>query len=133
MVSPSGSIRETVRVTSISRSSGGIYSYLDEADISRLLAEALTADVESVLADQTGLVGADAATQKKDDMVSLSLSLFLSPCRLFPSCSQVCLLLLLCSLSLPGGSVIGCGLLLTRHGSPCRRSWGASSRRFRET
>ena len=39
----------------------GEESYLGEADISGLLAEALTADVESVLADQTGLVGADAA------------------------------------------------------------------------
>lgn len=34
---------------------------LDEADVVRLLTEALTADVEAVLADQTGLVGADAA------------------------------------------------------------------------
>ncbi len=41
-------------------------SYLGEADISGLLAEALTADVEAVLADQTGRVGADAATQKNE-------------------------------------------------------------------
>jgi hypothetical protein len=34
---------------------------LDEANVGRLLAEALTADVEAVLADETGLVGADAA------------------------------------------------------------------------
>lgn len=34
---------------------------LDETDVGGLLAEALTADVESVLADETGLVGADTA------------------------------------------------------------------------
>ena len=38
------------------------WTYLDETDSSRLFTEALTADVETVLADQTGLVGADAAT-----------------------------------------------------------------------
>ena len=38
-------------------------TYLDKADISGLLAEALTADVEAVLADQTSLVGADAARE----------------------------------------------------------------------
>jgi hypothetical protein len=36
-------------------------SYLDETDVGALLAEALTADVEAVLADQTSGVGADAA------------------------------------------------------------------------
>lgn len=36
-------------------------SYLDEANVGALLAEALTADVEAVLADQTSRVGADAA------------------------------------------------------------------------
>ena len=35
--------------------------YLGEPDISRLLSEALTADVEAVFADETGLVCADAA------------------------------------------------------------------------
>lgn len=35
--------------------------YLDEANVGGLLTEALTADVEAVLADQTGLVGADTA------------------------------------------------------------------------
>ena len=38
-----------------------IKSYLDEANVGSLLAEALTADVEAVLADQTSGVGADAA------------------------------------------------------------------------
>ena len=36
-------------------------SYLDETDVGALLAEALTADVQAVLADQTSRVGADAA------------------------------------------------------------------------
>jgi hypothetical protein len=36
-------------------------AYLDEANVGGLLAEALTADVEAVLADQAGRVGADAA------------------------------------------------------------------------
>lgn len=36
-------------------------THLDEANVGGLLAEALTADVEAVLADETGLVGADAA------------------------------------------------------------------------
>jgi hypothetical protein len=39
-------------------------SYLDKANIGSLLTEALTADVEAVLADKTGLVGADAAIQE---------------------------------------------------------------------
>lgn len=34
---------------------------LDKADVSSLLAEALTADVETVFADKTGLVCADSA------------------------------------------------------------------------
>jgi hypothetical protein len=36
-------------------------AYLDKTNILALLTEALTADVEAVLADQTGLVGADTA------------------------------------------------------------------------
>lgn len=36
-------------------------AYLDETDVGSLLTEALTADVEAVLADETGLVSADAA------------------------------------------------------------------------
>ena len=35
--------------------------YLGEADVGRLLSEALTADVQAVLADETSLVGADTA------------------------------------------------------------------------
>lgn len=36
-------------------------THLGETDLSALLAEALTAEVKSVLADETGLVGADTA------------------------------------------------------------------------
>ncbi len=50
--------------------------YLGEADISRLLPEALTADVESVFANETSLVCADAAD------VQLAISFLLrSPCH----------------------------------------------------
>ena len=41
----------------------GLGAYLDEANVGGLLAEALTADVEAVLADQTSGVGADAAVR----------------------------------------------------------------------
>ena len=40
-------------------------THLDEADVLALLSEALTADVEAVLADQTGLVGADTAVKSR--------------------------------------------------------------------
>lgn len=39
------------------------YSYLDKANVGRLLTEALTADVKAVLADETGLVCADSAIE----------------------------------------------------------------------
>ena len=38
-----------------------MHSYLGEANVGGLLSEALTADVEAVLADETSRVGADAA------------------------------------------------------------------------
>lgn len=40
-------------------------SYLVEANIVGVLAEALTADVEVVLADKTGLVSANAAIEQR--------------------------------------------------------------------
>jgi hypothetical protein len=56
-------------------------AYLDEANIGGLLAEALTADVEAVLADQTSLVGADAAVGFQKFFVSICVSLsFSRPC-----------------------------------------------------
>jgi len=42
-----------------------LWTHLDEANVVGLLAEALAADVEAVLADETGLVGADAAVEKR--------------------------------------------------------------------
>ena len=51
-------------------------SYLDETNVGGLLAEALTADVEAVLADQTSRVGADAA---------VSTVLAMGPCCLILS------------------------------------------------
>lgn len=38
-------------------------AYLDESNVGSLLTEALTADVEAVLADETSLVGADTAVR----------------------------------------------------------------------
>lgn len=46
-----------------------IGSHLLEANVGALLTEALTADVQAVLADQTGTVGADAAV-KRDGMLA---------------------------------------------------------------
>jgi len=40
-----------------------VTAYLDEADVGGFLTEALAADVEAVLADETGLVGADTAVE----------------------------------------------------------------------
>lgn len=41
------------------------FSYLGEANVVGLLTEALTADVEAVLADETSRVGADTAKQRR--------------------------------------------------------------------
>ena len=43
------------------QSQAGNSSYLDKANVGGLLSETLTADVEAVLADQTGLVSANSA------------------------------------------------------------------------
>ena len=45
---------------------GFVYAYLDETNVGGLLTEALTADVQAVLADETGGVGANAAVEKKN-------------------------------------------------------------------
>ena len=45
---------------------GFVYAYLDETDVGGLLTEALTADVQAVLADETGGVGANAAVEEKN-------------------------------------------------------------------
>ena len=49
-------------------------AYLDESNVGGLFTEALTADVESVLADQTSLVGADAAIHQNPSASSSSAS-----------------------------------------------------------
>ena len=41
-------------------------AYLDETNVGGLLTEALTADVQAVLADETGGVGANAAVEEKN-------------------------------------------------------------------
>jgi hypothetical protein len=53
-----------------SRLGDSLDPYLDEANVGRLLTEALTADVKAVLADQTGLVGADTAKLKLQVSIS---------------------------------------------------------------
>lgn len=51
---------------SVSRhSAGNITTHLDESDGSRLLTETLTAEVDTVLADETSLVGAEAAVDEE--------------------------------------------------------------------
>ncbi len=76
----------------------GENSYLDEANVGTLLTEALTADVEAVLADETGLVGADTAVRSsvsqvflilipsslRSDLVDHDLRIFLSSFRFSP-------------------------------------------------
>lgn len=83
------------------------YDYLDESNIGGLLSEALTADVQAILADQTSFVSADTAINYQ-------------------------LPLLLISQFIP---IIQRNLQSerTRRELPCRRFLGASSRRIRET
>lgn len=52
----------------------GCRPYLDEANVGGLLAEALTADVEAVLADQTGAVSADTAVEHKKIQSAIAFS-----------------------------------------------------------
>jgi hypothetical protein len=54
-----------------------IHSYLGEADVCGLLTEALAADVESIFANETGLVGADTAVKQS----VLIFSAFHNPSR----------------------------------------------------
>lgn len=81
-------------------------SYLGEADVVGLLAEALTADVQAVLADETSLVGADTASGMSVTMSIHVLSIHVLDVRR----SRHTKLLL-----------------------PCRRCVGASTRRIRAT
>lgn len=52
-------------------------AYLDETNVLALFSEALTADVQAVLADETGSVGADAAVGRSVSYISLSLRCFI--------------------------------------------------------
>lgn len=116
-------------------------THLDEANVGGLLAEALTADVEAVLADETGLVGADAAVGGGDRLANWFVRGFRVSCCCChgrPSFVPTPLLLLLFRLLLHcvadmGDDDDGDGSALTSHGRPCRRCAGASSRRIRET
>lgn len=97
--------------------------YLDESNIGSLLTEALTANVEAVFADQTGLVSADTAVKK---FVSRS-SMFLLSCPSFVKFLQP---------SKPTLSHViqkSAREERTRRGHPFRRCVGESSRRIRET
>ena len=64
-------------------------SYLDETDVGALLTEALTADVEAVLADETSWVGADTAVSMSLAIVQtyapLGLSASTSYCAALPT------------------------------------------------
>lgn len=88
-------------------------AHLVEADVLGLLTEALTAQVEVVLADQTGGVLADTAIETPTLATKL-------PCIFRPSIFEV------------ERGVHSWGVR-TRCESPCRSFADASSRRFRET
>ena len=123
------------------RSRGGhLFAHLVEANVLGLLAEALTAQVEVVLSDQTGLVLADAAVEKNSMLALYSFDAwFVSRGRRavspMPSVRRR-------ATSQRGGLTMmfaRCGRdgtdvkFRTSCESPCRRFAGASSRRFRET
>lgn len=55
------------------------FAYLLETNVGALLTEALTADVEAVLADQTGTVSADAAVVAGSTVSPQSISKILEP------------------------------------------------------
>lgn len=54
---------DIVLISRVPGRGGNRLAVLDEANVVGLLAEALTADVEAVLADQTSTVSADAAVK----------------------------------------------------------------------
>lgn len=103
-------------------------AYLDETNVGALLAEALTANVEAVLANETGRVGADAA-------VHISVS----TCPNHPYAPSVFhfMPMLASGVFLPrhrsAATRVCNGERHTTRGSPCRRCAGASTRRIRET
>ena len=63
--------------------------YLNESDIGRFLAEALTTDVEAILPDQTGFVGTDTAVahyQRRP--LEVNRRMRTSACFLFRMCGD---------------------------------------------
>jgi hypothetical protein len=52
--------------------------YFDESNVRSLLSEALTADVQAILADQTSLVGADTALLQLSASAPISSQTFIS-------------------------------------------------------
>lgn len=84
--------------------------YLDESNVRGLLSEALTADVQAILADQTSFVGANTAISQQSAPAPIS-----SHPPISISISR------------------NCQGVRTRRELPCRRFLGASSRRIRET
>ena len=64
-------------------------AYLGEADGGSLLTEALTAEVKAVLADETSLVGAEAAAERTQagQRTSFTSVLAAHPPPLAPSCT----------------------------------------------
>ena len=93
---------------------------LVEANVGGLLTEALTADVQAVLADETGLVSADTAV-KEPMLASLLLVLRSVPLEYSSKLRSS-------SQSIPAQRSVR-----TIHGCPCRRCAGASTRQTRGT
>jgi hypothetical protein len=109
----------------------GVFPYLDKSNVGALLPEALTADVQAVLADETSGVGADTAVGCSCQPISQkfvmpSVSIIRHPIR---TCS-------LLQYSIPKRTkrpmYRGKGKR-TSCESPCRRCAGASTRPIRET
>jgi hypothetical protein len=88
--------------------------YLDESNVRGLLSEALTADVQAILADQTSFVGTNTAISQQSAPAPISS---------YPSISR----------SIYISISRNCQGVRTRRELPCRRFLGASSRRIRET
>lgn len=59
------------------------WTYLDETDGGRLFTEALTAEVKTILANETGLVSAETAEKERKDIQSTVLSKERSPGAVF--------------------------------------------------
>lgn len=101
----------------------GLRIYLDETNVGGLFTETLTADVETVFADETGLVGADTAVK----FSSASCSLVVSSYSIIPALTH------------PISSISEYNLdyeesiKRTKRGLPFRRYGDESSRRTRET